>query len=749
MSEKRPADDRPSDVPHLSEFRRALLDLGIVAPQELDAVAAEIPESEGVLGLARVLQQAGRLTGYQAAAIEQGKGRGLLIGDYLILDTMGTSAIGGMLCKARHRRLGRVVAIKIFPPSAARDRPAVLHFRHEVEAVGRLRHPNIVAVLEAGDDRGVPFLVMEYDDGSDLSEVVRRRGPLTVAEAIDHIIQAARGLEAAHAQGIGHGDIKPSNLMLGSSGVVRVLGLGLSRIMAAASPSGSGATGSGTSLVTVDDMAPEPADDSPQVDHRADIYGLGCTLHDLLTGRPPFAAGTIVERLRARQERPAPSLKAARPDVPVSLEDVYQRMMARNPAERPASMTEVIALLEGCRSAAAKTAPSPTAAAPESSRKPTAFDEVGTRKNVAARGAGRATAAFARRTEADALEVGPELTIEDIATDVRTDVPLAAPTIPTVRRGIRARAEAASAVRPDDAAPARRINLAVQAAVVLLVVGFAGMLVVVSRRGSNPPKADAGSRPTREARGPSIAAGRGRTEPAAPPEVPVPRMVTRTIFDGKSPGGWMLTNRKRLDHRHVGPDGLNPHGTGSYLVVYHEKLGDFVLDFDYKLSPGCNSGVFLRVGDLSDPVNTGIEVELSDSTGTTDHDPGAFNGLVAPARNAQRPAGQWNHMTITADGPRIAVRLNDDEVSSINLDQWTLPGKRPDGRSHRFPDMAVASLPRIGYVGFQDLKGDCWFRHIVLKAPARDSAGPRSSIRLNAGSTGAPLVLLERSPGNG
>ncbi len=749
MSENRPADDHPSDVPDLSDFRRTVLDLGIVAPQELDALAAEIPESAGVPGLACVLHEAGRLTGYQAAAIEQGKGRDLLVGDYLILEKLGAGAIGIVSHRARHRRLGRDVAIMILPPRFVTDRPAALRFRREAEAIGRLKHPNVAAVIEAGEDRGVCFLVTEYIDGSDLSEVTRNRGPLTVAEVLDHIIQAARGLDAAHSLGIVHGDVKPSNLMLDSSGAVRVLDLGMSQIMDEGSPSGPGSPESGSFLVTVDFMAPEQADDSRQVDHRADIYSLGCTLHYLLTGRAPFSGGTLAERLRAQMERPAPSLKAARPDVPISLEEVFQRMMAKSPAERPASMTEVIALLEECRSAAAGAGPPPTSAASEPSRKPTAFDEVGTRRNVAARGADRDAAAFARRTEADALEIGPELTIEDSTTNSPTEAMLAAPAIPTIRPGTRPRAEPAAAVGPDRIAPVRRINLAVQAAVVLLIIGFAGMLVVASRRGSNPPKADAELRTTPETRGPAIATGPARGESPPPSEVPSSRMVTRTIFDGESPDGWMLTNRRRLDRRHIQPDGLNPHGTGSYLVVYREKLGDFVLDFDYKLSPGGNSGVFLRVGDLSDPVNTGIEVELSDSTGTTDHDPGAFNGLVAPGRNAQKPAGQWNHMTITANGPRIAVRLNDEEVSSINLDQWTLAGKRPDGSPHRFKGMAIANLPHTGYIGFQDLKGDCWFRRIVLKAPARVSSGTAIPGRASAGPSGAPLVLLERSPGNG
>src|SRR6185312_13800576 len=101
--------------------------------------------------------------------------------------------------------------------------------------------------------------------------------------------------------------------------------------------------------------------------------------------------------------------------------------------------------------------------------------------------------------------------------------------------------------------------------------------------------------------------------------------------------------------------------------------------FDYKLSKGCNSGVFLRVGDLGDPVNTGIEVALDDTTGTSYVDPGAFYDLVPPNANVQKPAGQWNHMTIRAVGPVLAVSLNDKDVSRINLDEWTVTGKRPDG----------------------------------------------------------------------
>jgi hypothetical protein len=189
----------------------------------------------------------------------------------------------------------------------------------------------------------------------------------------------------------------------------------------------------------------------------------------------------------------------------------------------------------------------------------------------------------------------------------------------------------------------------------------------------------------------------------------------RLIFDGTSGTGWILCDQKPLPKVNVQADGLNPHGTGSYLVVHETKVGDFVLDFDYKLSKGCNSGVFIRTSDLKNPVNTGIEVALDDTTGNGLHDSGALYDLVAPSENAQKPAGDWNHMTINALGPRITIILNGKEVSTINLDEWTEPGKRPDGSSHKFGDVAIGKLPQIGYVGFQDHGSDCWFKNVKIK----------------------------------
>ncbi len=310
----------PGEGADLREFSRALIEIGLLDETELESFATD--SAEGVLGLSRALVKAGKLTPYQAAAVYQKKSRGLLIGKYVILDKLGQGGMG-VVFKARHRRLGRVGALKILPPSFARDHQAVMRFRREVEAAGRLKHPNVVAAVDADEDRGVHFLVMEYVEGRDLDHIVRERGPMKSVQAIDCLIQAARGLEAAHAQGIVHRDIKPGNLMLDSAGSVRVLDLGLARLVDAANPFGKSAgarlTESGMYMGTIDYMAPEQAEDSHRVDHRADIYSLGCTLYFLLNAREPFDGATVLKRLMAHMERPAPSLRASAPRCPRAL----------------------------------------------------------------------------------------------------------------------------------------------------------------------------------------------------------------------------------------------------------------------------------------------------------------------------------------------------------------------------------------------------------------------------------------------
>lgn len=187
------------------------------------------------------------------------------------------------------------------------------------------------------------------------------------------------------------------------------------------------------------------------------------------------------------------------------------------------------------------------------------------------------------------------------------------------------------------------------------------------------------------------------------------------LFDGSTPKGWITNAGKPLPETNVQPDGLNPHKSGGYIIVHEKPHGDFILEFDYKLSKGCNSGVFIRVGDLKDPVMTGIEVAIDDTKGRGRHDPGAFYDLVPPRVNTQKEQGEWNTMSIAAKGSIIEVVLNGESVNRINVDEWTTPGQRPDGSRHKFDKVTIKDLPRTGYLGFQDHGQDCWYRNVKIK----------------------------------
>ena len=282
---------RPGNAPVVdrAEFLGALCELDLGTADDLARIASAVPDD--LIELARGLVREGVLTAYQAAALLQGKSRGLVIGQYLVLDKLGVGGMG-VVFRGRHRPSGRVVALKILPPSFGRDAEAVRRFRREFQIASRLSHPNLVAALEASEDRGVHYLTMEYIPGYDLDRLVANGGPMALKLALHCTIQVARGLEAAHAQGVIHRDIKPGNVMIDPAGSVRVLDLGLARVIAATSgftmSSAGTLTQTGSYMGTVDFLAPEQANDAKAADGRADIYSLACTLYFLLAGRPPL-----------------------------------------------------------------------------------------------------------------------------------------------------------------------------------------------------------------------------------------------------------------------------------------------------------------------------------------------------------------------------------------------------------------------------------------------------------------------------
>ncbi len=295
------------------------------------------------------LVRQGRLTRYQAINLYAGRGRGLVFGEYLVLDNLGAGGMG-QVYKAQHRRMKRTVALKVLPAHLTSTKANVDRFYQEVQVAARLIHPNIVTAFDSGEAHGLHFLVMEYVEGSDLGAILAKQGALTVDQAMNCISQAAEGLAYAHAQGIVHRDIKPSNLLIDRQARVKILDMGLARLLGEAdrhdAAANQGLTQDGQVMGTIDYMAPEQAHDTRSADYRADIYSLGCTLYRLVTGEVPYPADTVVKKILSHRELPIPSLRAKRPEAPAKLDELFQRMLAKQPEQRLQNVREVAQTLQ-------------------------------------------------------------------------------------------------------------------------------------------------------------------------------------------------------------------------------------------------------------------------------------------------------------------------------------------------------------------------------------------------------------------
>jgi serine/threonine protein kinase len=336
----------PSSV---EEFHQCLEASRVMSADDSRRFLTSLPEGkrpDTPKNLTIELLKAGKLTRHQAESVLKGKIKFLAFGEYVILDKLGQGGMGQVL-KAEHRRMRRTVALKVISGPSMKDTDAIRRFQREVHAAARLIHPNIVTAFDANEHEGVHFFVMEYVEGRDLAELVNDEGPLPVAQAVDYVLQAARGLVYAHGKGIVHRDIKPGNLLIDDEGAVKILDMGLAR-MELSADDGQELTNTGQVMGTVDYMAPEQAEDTHAVDARADIYSLGCTLYRLLAGQPLYSADTIVKKLLAHRSKPIPTLGDVRTGVPAALEATFQKMVAKRPEDRQPTMAHVVSELEMC-----------------------------------------------------------------------------------------------------------------------------------------------------------------------------------------------------------------------------------------------------------------------------------------------------------------------------------------------------------------------------------------------------------------
>jgi serine/threonine protein kinase len=279
---------------------------------------------------------------------------GDIIGDYEILERIGGHM--GLVYRARHRLLDKVVALKLLPAEAMADPKLRRRFETEIHAIGSLEHPNLVTATDAREVNSWYLLAMEWIDGATLEALPKAwqlltRGLLPVEMACEAARQAALGLQCLREHGLTHRDIKPSNLMVTHEGTLKVIDLGLARIREdtrlESGSTGEERTEPGTVLGTFHYTAPEQFLGSSGVDFRADIYSLGCTLYHLLTGKPPYwQRKEPRELMQAHLNDPFPSLAKARPDAPAGLEAVLERMTAKDPDSRFATPAAVAEALE-------------------------------------------------------------------------------------------------------------------------------------------------------------------------------------------------------------------------------------------------------------------------------------------------------------------------------------------------------------------------------------------------------------------
>ncbi|MDR3633927.1 MAG: protein kinase [Isosphaeraceae bacterium] len=289
-----------------------------------------------------------------------------LLGGYQVLKELGRGGMGAVYL-ARQLSLDRNVALKVMKPEWASNPTFVSRFTREAYAAAQLVHHNVVQIYDFGEDRGTNFFSMEFVQGRTLTDLLREKKKLDPEVAAGYVLQAARGLKYAHDQSMIHRDIKPDNLMLNDQGVVKVADLGLvktpamaeaevaaERGNAAVLPPGRTSLAVSSGQITIANvamgtpafMAPEQARDASSVDARADIYSLGCTLYDLVTGRPPFEGKTAIELITKHQNEPVVPPERLAPRVPKDLSEIIMKMIAKKPEERYSNLADVIKALE-------------------------------------------------------------------------------------------------------------------------------------------------------------------------------------------------------------------------------------------------------------------------------------------------------------------------------------------------------------------------------------------------------------------
>lgn len=331
-------------------FLSLLSQSGIVDAERLKSVLAELGRLANgrpvkLDELTTHLIASGLITKWHCEKLLAGKYKGFFLGKYKLLGHLGTGGMSSVYL-ADHTLFNKRRAIKVLPRKKVDNKSYLERFYREGRAAASLNHKNIVRVYDIDNERDTHYLVMEYVEGHDLYEIVKQSGPLTFVDAIKYTIQAAQGLSHAHANSLVHRDIKPANLLVTKGGIVKLLDLGLALFRE--EDNSLTVAHNEKVLGTADYLAPEQAINSHDVDHRADIYALGCTLYYFLTGLPPFPQGSLAQRIAMHQNQEPKSVLELRPDCPDDLRVVCETMMRKDPNDRYQTCEELAKALKGC-----------------------------------------------------------------------------------------------------------------------------------------------------------------------------------------------------------------------------------------------------------------------------------------------------------------------------------------------------------------------------------------------------------------
>jgi serine/threonine-protein kinase len=333
--------------------------VGLLTAPQIEQVTQElVPLYDDPLALGQYLVEIDWLTSFQLHLLFEGHWNELRVGPYFVMDRLGEGGVSEVF-KAWDTERGRLVALKVLRQHLASQSDAVRQFKQELQAVTRLKHPNVINTFDADQIGSLHYFAMEFVEGTDLDRYVRRHGSLEVEEACDYVRQVSQGLQHAHQSGLVHRDIKPANLFLinppldmnplaaaaGPSGrrgpdpVVKILDWGLARLQP--QPGEHPDTTNvdldaekGELIGTADYIAPEQSQDASLVDIRADIYSLGCTFYFLLTGQPVFPGNSLMQKILQHQQSPPPPVRQLRPEVPEEIDNLILKMLAKRPEDR-------------------------------------------------------------------------------------------------------------------------------------------------------------------------------------------------------------------------------------------------------------------------------------------------------------------------------------------------------------------------------------------------------------------------------